>query len=173
MSIQDIVQQATTNGYLTPAMEAEVGRICEGGSELSAEEYAALDSLMELLLSGKILAVPHKQFINVMEELVVTEAMNQVAHVLQKQNKELDIIADVTAYALNRLPPLYATSEQGANYQRERADQELRSLIEEQVKEGITRFIERPTLPDRHPLEKNNKDLLSQMSILLKSFAPD
>ncbi|MGL5034313.1 MAG: late competence development ComFB family protein [Microcystaceae cyanobacterium] len=172
MSIKEIVEEATMKGYLTPAMEAEVGNICEGVAELSTEEYAALDNLMGLLLRGDVLAVPHKQFINVMEELVVTEAMNQVAKVSNKSGKELDI-GDVAAYALNRLPPLYATSEQGASYQRERADQELRSLIGVQVQEGIASFLERPNLPDRKPLEKSDKTILSQISGLLGSIAPD
>jgi len=35
MSIQKIVEQALQDGYLTSAMEAEVGRICDNASELS------------------------------------------------------------------------------------------------------------------------------------------
>ena len=46
MRIQDIVQQALSDGFLTPSMESEVGRICESASELSLEEYMALDQLM-------------------------------------------------------------------------------------------------------------------------------
>ncbi|MFM7192319.1 MAG: late competence development ComFB family protein [Microcystaceae cyanobacterium] len=181
MSIQDIVQQSLSDGYLTPTMEAEVGRICEGAAELSLEEYMALDRLMGCLLSGEVVAMPHKQFINVMEELVVTEVISQVAHwnnaKLKNSNPdepELDI-ADIAAYALNRLPPLYATSEEGANYQRERASQDLLPLIQDQVKEGLHRFLDRPNLPDRNPLSlenPNRKDILAQMSVLLESFAP-
>lgn len=181
MSIQDIVQQALSDGYLTPAMEAEVGRICEGAAELSLEEYMALDRLMGYLLSGEVVAMPHKQFINVMEELVVTEVISQVAHWNNKKPKnstseepELDI-ADIAAYALNRLPPLYATSEEGANYQRERAAQDLLPLIKDQIKEGLYRFLDRPNLPDRNPLNlevSNSKAILLQLSVLLESFAP-
>ena len=47
-----------TNGYLTPTMEAEVGRICDKASELSVEEYQALDKLMGSLLTGQVTAVP-------------------------------------------------------------------------------------------------------------------
>lgn len=43
MSIREIVEQALEDGYLTPAMEAEVGRICDTVSQLSIEEYMALD----------------------------------------------------------------------------------------------------------------------------------
>jgi hypothetical protein len=49
MTIEKIVEQALQDGYLTPAMEAEVGRICDTASELSIEEYMALDRLMGAL----------------------------------------------------------------------------------------------------------------------------
>ncbi|MEB3160397.1 MAG: competence protein ComFB, partial [Synechocystis sp.] len=75
MSIQEIVTKALQDGYLTPAMEAEVGRICESAAELNAEEYQSLDRLMGALLNGEVVAMPHKQFINVMEEMVVTEVV--------------------------------------------------------------------------------------------------
>ena len=173
MSIQDIVQQALSDGFLTPSMESEVGRICESASELSLEEYMALDQLMGSLLSGEVLAIPHKQFINVMEELVVTEVITQVADLQMTKQPDLDI-SDIAAYALNRLPPLYATSEEGATYQRDRAKKELLALIGNQVKEGINRFMDRPSIPGRNPLDNTtNKDVLEQISGLLKAFAPD
>ena len=78
MSIEKIVEQALQDRYLTPVMEAEVGRICDTASELSVEEYMALDRLMGALLTGEVVAVPRKQFINVMEELVLTEAISQI-----------------------------------------------------------------------------------------------
>ena len=109
MSIQQIVEQALNDGYLTPTMEAEVGRICEGATDLSLEEYMSLDRLMGSLLAGEVVAVPNKQFINVMEELVITEVITQIAVLEGVSERDLDI-SDVAAYALNRLPPLYATS---------------------------------------------------------------
>jgi hypothetical protein len=172
MNIQSIVQQALSDGFLTPTMESEVGRICESTSELSQEEYAALDQLMSSLLAGTVLAIPHKQFINIMEELVVTEVITQVADLQMSRQPNLDI-SDIAAYALNRLPPLYATSEEGAAYQRDRAQKELMSLISNQVKEGIARFLDRPSIPYR-PLETTTqKDVLATINDLLKSFAPD
>jgi len=103
-SIENIVDQALRDGYLTPAMEAEVGRICDTASELSIEEYMALDRLMGALLTGEIVAVPRKQFINVMEELVLTEAISKVAEIEASSERTLDL-GDIAAYALNRLPP--------------------------------------------------------------------
>jgi len=174
MSIQQIVEQALSDGYLTPTMEAEVGQICEGVTDLSLEEYMALDRLMGSLLAGEVVAVPNKQFINVMEELVITEVITQIAVLEGINERDLDI-SDVAAYALNRLPPLYATSEEGSLYQRERAQKELQNLINTQVNEGIHRFLDCPTIPGRNPLEekKDWKKILEKWAELLKSLAPD
>jgi len=172
MSIQKIVEQAVQDGYLTPAMEAEVGRICDTASELSIEEYMALDRLMGSLLTGEVVAVPRKQFINVMEELVLTEAISRVAEIEATSDCTLDL-GDIAAYALNRLPPLYATTEEGASYQRQRAKSELMSLITRQVGEAIARYLDRPEFfPERQIFGKSSSDeVLSQVNSLLKSNA--
>ena len=172
MSIEKIVEQALQDGYLTPAMEAEVGRICDTASELSIEEYMALDRLMGALLTGEVVAVPRKQFINVMEELVLTEAIARVAEIEASNDCTLDL-GDVAAYALNRLPPLYATTEEGANYQREKARDELSNLIAEQVQDAIACNLDRPDFfPERQTIKKTGgDDFLGQVSSLLKDHA--
>lgn len=172
MSIEKIVEQALQDGYLTPAMEAEVGRICDTAAELSIEEYMALDRLMGALLTGEVVAVPRKQFINVMEELVLTEAIARVAEVEASSDCTLDL-GDIAAYALNRLPPLYATTEEGANYQRERAKEELADLISNQISEAIARNLDRPEFfPERQAISKTSgDDVMSQVNTLLQSYA--
>jgi hypothetical protein len=174
MNIQTIVEQALKDGYLTPTMEAEIGRICDAAPELSLEEYLALDRLMGALLGGKIVAIPRKQFINVMEELVISEAMAQVGQLENSDNDILDL-GDIVAYALNRLPPLYATTEEGANYQRQRAKEELQEMIDQQVQEAINRYLDRPLFfPNRNAINKiTREDILSQMGNLLQSYAPN
>ncbi len=173
-SIEKIVDQALQDGYLTPAMEAEVGRICDTASELSIEEYMALDRLMSSLLTGEVVAVPRKQFINVMEELVLTEAISQVAQVEAQSEKTLDL-GDVAAYALNRLPPLYATTEEGASYQRDKARAELSELIAQQVSESVGRSINQPEFfPGRREIQRSEEaGLLGQVNKLLKDYAHD
>lgn len=173
MSIEKIVEQALQDGYLTPAMEAEVGRICDTASELSIEEYMALDRLMGALLTGEVVAVPRKQFINVMEELVLTEAIARVAEIEATSDRTLDL-GDIAAYALNRLPPLYATTEEGANYQRQRAKEDLQALIAQQVGEAIARNLDRPEFfPERQVIGKSSGDeILTQVSSLLQAYAP-
>ena len=172
MSIEKIVEQALQDGYLTPAMEAEVGRICDTASELSIEEYMALDRLMGALLTGEVVAVPRKQFINVMEELVLTEAISRVAEIEASSDATLDL-GDIAAYALNRLPPLYATTEEGANFQRENAKAELSALICDKVKEAIARSLNRPEFyPERQTIRKpSNDNVLGQVSELLQDYA--
>ncbi|NHC38148.1 late competence development ComFB family protein [Scytonema millei] len=175
MSIQQIVEQALQDGYLTPAMEAEVGRICDTASELSIEEYMALDKLMGSLLTGEVVAVQRKQFINVMEELVLTEVIARVAEIKVTSGHSLDV-GDIAAYALNRLPPLYATTEEGANYQRQRAKEELAALIVQQIDEAIARSLDRPEFfPERQALGKSSggQEVVKQVSMLLQAYAPN
>ncbi|MCM1984718.1 late competence development ComFB family protein [Lyngbya confervoides] len=175
MTIQEIVEQAMTNGYLTPTMEAEVGRICDKASELAVEEYQALDRLMGALLTGQVTAVPRKQFINVMEELVLSEAITKVSAIEASNNVALDL-GDIAAYALNRLPPLYATTEEGATYQRKRAQDDLIDMIAEQVQSAIARSLDQPEFfPERQALttKDETKSILNQMTSLLQEYAPD
>ena len=173
MGINTIVEQAMQDGYLTPSMEAEVGRICDTAAELSVEEYMALDRLMGALLTGEVVAVPRKQFINVMEELVLSHAISRVAEIEQTSDTSLDV-GDIAAYALNRLPPLYATTEEGANYQRQRAREELQGLIQERVLEAIDRYLDRPEFfPERQAINtKSDSQMATQLSSLLKDYAP-
>ncbi|MGK7891055.1 MAG: late competence development ComFB family protein [Leptolyngbyaceae cyanobacterium] len=173
MTIERIVEQALQDGYLTPAMEAEVGRICDTASELSIEEYMALDRLMGALLTGEVVAVPRKQFINVMEELALTEAISRVAEIEATTDLTLDL-GDIAAYALNRLPPLYATTEEGADYQRTRAKGELQGMIAEKVDEAIARNINRPDFfPERQAITHKAKgdEVLGQVSSILQTYA--
>jgi len=173
-SIEKIVDQALQDGYLTPTMEAEVGRICDTASELSIEEYMALDRLMGALLTGEVVAVPRKQFINVMEELVLSEAITRIAEIEATSDQALDV-GDIAAYALNRLLPLYATTEEGASYQRQRAKEELQPLITQQVQAAIERYLDRPEFfPERQAIAKGSgEDVLKQVSNLLQSYAPN
>jgi hypothetical protein len=173
-SIQAIVEKALREKYLTPAMEAEVGRLCDVTGELPVEEYKALDRLMGSLLTGEVVAMPQKQFINVMEELVISEAISRIAEVETLVEQTVDI-GDVAAYALNRLPPLYATTEEGAEYQRQRAIEQLKDLIVKEVEEGINRFLDQPVyFPERNIISsKKQSGIVNQVSKLLQDYAPE
>lgn len=173
MSIQEIVEQAIKTGYLTPVMEAEVSKICDTSTDLTLEQYTALDKLMGALLTGEVTAMPRKQFINVMEELVVTQVISLVAEIETTSDFSLDV-GDISAYALNRLPPLYATTEEGANYQREKARENLQDLIKKQVEESLSVYLNRPEFhPSRNPISRSESNMFNQVSNLLQSFAPN
>ena len=172
MNIKHIVDRALKDGYLTPAMESSVGQICEDASELSLEEFMALDRLMGALLEGEVVSRPRKEFINVMEELVNEEAISRVAEIELTSDRHLDI-GDIVAYALNRLPPLYATTQQGATYQQQLASEQLQSLIREQVRSGIARYRQRPESTGELIGQINIGGKISkQISTLLQSHAP-
>jgi hypothetical protein len=172
MSIEKIVEQALQDGYLTPGMESEVGRICDNASDLTIEEYMALDRLMGALLIGEVVAVPRKKFINVMEELVLTETIARIAEIEATSENSLDV-GEIAAYALNRLPPLYATTEEGANYQRQRAKTDLQELISQQITEAIDRNLNQPN-ENRTPVvgKTTENEVLRQVSSLLQAYAP-
>ncbi|MBD1892382.1 late competence development ComFB family protein [Coleofasciculus sp. FACHB-SPT9] len=137
LTIGTIVEQALQNGYMTPSLAQEIGSICEI-SEISVDDYIALDRLFGQLLTDEAIAIPGKQFINVMEALVLIEASVQVLK-MEVSNPCLLDLGEIAAYALNRLPPLYATTEEGASFQRQRGKEELRELITQKVKEAIAR----------------------------------
>jgi hypothetical protein len=96
-----------------------------------------------------------------------------VAEIEATSDRTLDL-GDIAAYALNRLPPLYATTEEGATYQRQRAKEELQGLIAQQVGEAIARNLDRPEFfPERQAIGKNSGDeILTQVSALLQAYAP-
>ena len=175
MTIGEIVEQALRNGYLTPTMEAEVGRICDNASELAVEEYQSLDRLMGALLTGQVVAVPRKQFINVMEELVLTEAITSVSKIEATSNHTLDLGRYCGLCPQSIATPLCHNGRRAQTYQRQRARQELLDLIIQQVETAISRNLDQPDFyPDRHALESDHqKDLLGQVSSLLQAYAPD
>ncbi len=173
MSIEKIVEQALQDGYLTPSMEAEVGRICNTASELSIEEYMALDRLMGALLTGEVVVLPRKQFINVMEELVLSDAIARVAEIESKSSDLSLDVGDIAAYALNRLPPLYATTEEGAHFQRARAKEQLHELISKEVNAAIDRNLDRPDPVHPTALGKpsSGSEVISNLSNWLQANA--
>ena len=73
---------------------------------------------------------------NVMEELVTEEINKQLRRYPKKVAKFINQV-EVFTYALNRLPPLYASSHKGLNRQKIRGKAELQIKITRTVREGI------------------------------------
>ena len=75
-------------------------------------------------------------FVNVLEEIVVKEVHNQIGELRTEIQYKINI-GEVTAYSLNRLPPLFATSMKGWHYQHDYALTKLKPQISLIVKRGI------------------------------------
>lgn len=75
-------------------------------------------------------------YINVMESLVSDEVEKQIKRLPPNVRQYLDPI-EITTYALNRIPPLYASSEQGRKKQEARAKDKFSEEITQAVRQGI------------------------------------
>jgi hypothetical protein len=90
-------------------------------------------------------------FRNVMEALVVQEVEHQLDSLPLRKARYINV-SDVVAYALNRLPPLYATSEEGRRTQERRAKLEYAKQIAVAVRQGMV-AVERDPLRSSTPLK--------------------
>ena len=75
-------------------------------------------------------------FVNVLEEIVVKEVHNQIAELRSEIHYKINV-GEVTAYSLNRLPPLFATSIKGWHHQHDYALTKLQPEVAQIVKRGI------------------------------------
>ena len=110
------------------------------------------------------------KFANVLEEVVVKEVHVQIEELRPEVQPKVKV-AEVTAYALNRLPPLFATSMAGWKYQYDYALNELEPQISQLVKRGIKTSLFGDPLHDITPLPNQlfmtNAGVLYQLSQLL------
>jgi Late competence development protein ComFB len=65
---------------------------------------------------------------NVIEELVIEETRTQVAKLAPGMRKQVNL-SEAIAYSLNRLPPLYATTQNGWTQQLKRARSEMSTQV--------------------------------------------
>ncbi|MEA5477544.1 late competence development ComFB family protein [Pseudanabaena galeata UHCC 0370] len=87
---------------------------------------------------------------NAIEELVIAEIDLQISHLPQYRRDQINL-SEVAAYALNRLPPMYATSKLGWLRQRKKAATEMRSQIESAVRRALV-SVKPDALRDVRPL---------------------
>ncbi|OIP77896.1 MAG: hypothetical protein AUK48_02790 [Oscillatoriales cyanobacterium CG2_30_44_21] len=73
---------------------------------------------------------------NALEELVIEEAESQYKKLGADVKKRVDL-SEVIAYTLNRLPPMYATTQRGWVQQRKKAAQEMGAAIVKTVRNGF------------------------------------
>jgi len=90
---------------------------------------------------------------NAIEELVVEEIKAQTARLGADRQKEVSL-NEVAAYALNRLPPMYATTQRGWVQQRKRAYNELKEEITTMVRRAMM-GVRRDVLRESDPLPQS------------------
>lgn len=108
---------------------------------------------------------------NVMESLVIEEIERQLKQLPPKITQYVNS-AEAIAYALNRLPPLYATSEKGWQQQRNRASREMRNQIvaaARQALAAVQRDPIRSVAPLRLEHDRDAVEALQGLKELLRS----
>ncbi|WP_233258409.1 late competence development ComFB family protein [[Phormidium] sp. ETS-05] len=94
-----------------------------------------------------------------MEKLVAAEARRQVRSLPPKLIASINVeqvIEQATAYALNRLPGLYATSERGWNFQQQKAKEKYGIEIVAAVRQGLAAVQRDPLIPVWNPNEEED-----------------
>jgi hypothetical protein len=134
------------------------------GQELSAVDMEA-QQLEIYTLSAKL------EFSNVLEKLVLLVAGHLTRNFEPQVRSQINL-AEVTAYALNRLPPMYASSDCDYRYQRQRAQSQKADQITALVKQGIDIVLINPSTNHQPlPFEKFNQEydqVLPQIKLVLK-----
>jgi hypothetical protein len=94
-----------------------------------------MDSILDYLASqsDKVVSQTNK---NAMELLVAEEIKKQLDSYPSEKQESIDRV-EVATYALNRLPSLYASSEEGLFWQKRRGQKEFQQLITNTVRQAI------------------------------------
>ena len=94
---------------------------------------------------------------NVMEVLVADEIERQIVRLPSNIKKFINPI-EVATYALNRLPALYASSQQGFNKQKIKGRSEYSVKITQEVRKGFA-AVQKDLLRSSTPLTADEQDL--------------
>ncbi|MEO0851964.1 MAG: late competence development ComFB family protein, partial [Cyanobacteria bacterium J06648_11] len=92
------------------------------------------------------------ELVNVLEEQVLKEANRQVGALPLSVQRRVRV-NDVAAYVLNRMPPMYATNQDGWAFQREKALRRVSREVTQRVFEAIDVMKKSPARSSR-PLPK-------------------
>jgi hypothetical protein len=102
-----------------------------------AETVKAADNLfIEDEELGSYVLKAQLGYSNVLEKLVVLVAEHLMRDVPPSVSSQIDM-PEIIAFALNRLPPMYVTSDRGYKLSRQRAQSELTKEITAQVRQAI------------------------------------
>jgi hypothetical protein len=101
---------------------------------------------------------------NAMETLVAQELQRQLRMMPPKVAQDI-AIDDVSAYALNCLPPLYATTDSGWQWQVDRAQDEMQSQIAMAVSQGLM-VVHQAPIRSGVRISAGNENLISAQKAL-------
>ncbi|ELR97444.1 late competence development ComFB family protein [Gloeocapsa sp. PCC 73106] len=112
---------------------------------------------------------------NVMEVLVAEEVARQICYHSESVTRQINSL-EIISYALNRLPSLYASSEEGFTYQKLKGELILKTKIEATVKEAFAAIFQEPyrsfrplteLKPKETKEERQIKHILSELTTIL------
>ncbi|MEM6446039.1 MAG: late competence development ComFB family protein [Cyanobacteria bacterium P01_D01_bin.123] len=108
------------------------------------------------------------ELVNVLEEQVIKEAERQISALPLTVQRRVRV-TDVAAYVLNRMPPMYATNQDGWAFQREKALRRVSREITQRVFEAIDVMKKSPARSSR-PLPKtvSAESALNQVRTILE-----
>ncbi|MGB3694784.1 MAG: late competence development ComFB family protein [Spirulinaceae cyanobacterium] len=147
-TIRGIVQKALDTGYLSVEAENSLRELLKQSYDQG--DFNAFLKLQQAAMEGgvkqesrELVKAPTSIYCNALEPLVRQEVEEQI----QKLPAKLAFYINphqAIAYALNRLPALYATSEEGWQRQQQKAKEELGDKISIAVRWGINAVIQDP-----------------------------
>lgn len=107
--------------------------------------------------------------VNVLEELVMKEARLQLSALPELQQKKLSL-AEIAAYVLNRMQPMYATNRDGWGRQREKALRSVGQEVKKQVARAIVKMQNSPARMNKPlPETVEARSSLNQLRVILKN----
>ncbi|MEL7084186.1 MAG: late competence development ComFB family protein [Cyanobacteria bacterium P01_A01_bin.3] len=112
--------------------------------------------------------IPPTNMVNVLEELVICEAKRQIDALPEIQKKKL-ALAEVAAYVLNQMSPMYATTRDGWAHQREKALRQVGREVQQQVRKAIVKMRTSPARMGKPlPEAVEARSSLNQLRVMLK-----
>jgi hypothetical protein len=103
-----------------------------------------ITQMMEMKEFDSYMAPASWNFVNTLENLVASISQCQISR-LDPALKQQVTFEEVCAFALNRLPPMYATTENGLKYWRDQVRTEFSSDILVTVRQGVMTILKSPS----------------------------
>ncbi len=111
--------------------------------------------------------IPPTNLVNVLEELVISEAKRQIDMLPEAQRQKL-ALAEVAAFVLNQMSPMYATTRDGWAHQREKALRQVGREVQQQVRRAIVKMRTSPARMGKPlPEAVEARSSLNQLRVML------